>query len=1129
MLGRFLFVGIGGSGGKTLRVLRHELQRRLREVGYEGGIPAGWQFLLIDVPHKQEDGARRLPAPLPEDAYVRLTERGISYADVDAILMSQGRDVREHVAGWRPEPGPADSDVNVLNGAGQYRALGRFVNGSAIDVVVRALRSVHSRMVQPAVIKELAAVSERLEPRTDDGAAIPPPPVVVVISSIAGGSGAGALIDVCDALRAVDPVMGESLAVLYTPDVFDELAEVNRAGVQPNSLATMSELLAAYWAGPRGGNDPAARVSQERFALLRAAISPDGLNRSGPRHPFLIGRDNPNLRFTTQVDVYLAVGRSLASWVTSRQVQDDLRQSVMTNWAQAARAVPIDNTRLAPGEEQPFSSFGHASVSLGFHDRFAEYAAGRLAGTATDIILFGHRLAESEDDASALERAVEDYLDWFVDTCRLRDDDQARQLTEDLAGGKAGAAQRDTRFDQHERSILDGLTRNRIELEADKVAAMVQGRAETLQGTAFRAEREADQEHATAWVEQVQQRVLDATAVLLGRVGAPATVEILDRVIAILLEEVSPELADRAIEEHQEGQAAWSRITATTADLPPRTRSIPTSSPLLATAVTHAVYSLWHEAQAGLYELASGLVRELAEEFLEPLRLAVKAARNRLDQEAQGLPGRPSPVDRWRQRLPSAELRPPENEFLLEPVDGYPARFSEVLQQTVGVATSGVASARAAAEVVSGAASARGDHQEVVRATTAWSPSPRLLPTEEGRQRAQVTVALAASDLYRVAEAWVRRTGTPIGTMVSTPLAAYLDTEGVQDVEHWRRLQAFRTAFTQMVVRSMPFAQIDPGALGRVHGRQRQPLKRISALPFSPQHPAAPVVMEVLREDGEMSAEDIERLFGTGEKFRIEMTTFLANPCNPVVFESLTRTISDELAQWRTQGQVSGDEFWKWRRARPLPEFVPLPDEQRLAMVRGWFVARALGQIELPKLRQPRPVRIFVPQKGMRPFPYPLLGRPVTRHPDTLPALLESLPLALIETSGPNLEPMRPYWRLAELGTLPDDDQPAVPAELDDWLAGGIVKPGADSPPARSLAATGSRDDDWKARLADVTSYLGGAKLRYGEVVERSEESLELGGPISRMWELRADIMLALAQLLDACELYRPDREPDDV
>ena len=50
MYSRFLFVGLGGSGGKTLRFLKNQIERWLEKNGQPIKIPDSWQFLHIDTP-----------------------------------------------------------------------------------------------------------------------------------------------------------------------------------------------------------------------------------------------------------------------------------------------------------------------------------------------------------------------------------------------------------------------------------------------------------------------------------------------------------------------------------------------------------------------------------------------------------------------------------------------------------------------------------------------------------------------------------------------------------------------------------------------------------------------------------------------------------------------------------------------------------------------------------------------------------------------------------------------------------------------------------------------------------------------------------------------------------------------
>ena len=50
MLQPFLLVGVGGSGGKTLRAVKHALELRLQQEDWEEGWPKAWQLLHIDTP-----------------------------------------------------------------------------------------------------------------------------------------------------------------------------------------------------------------------------------------------------------------------------------------------------------------------------------------------------------------------------------------------------------------------------------------------------------------------------------------------------------------------------------------------------------------------------------------------------------------------------------------------------------------------------------------------------------------------------------------------------------------------------------------------------------------------------------------------------------------------------------------------------------------------------------------------------------------------------------------------------------------------------------------------------------------------------------------------------------------------
>ena len=135
------------------------------------------------------------------------------------------------------------------------------------------------------------------------------------------------------------------------------------------------------------------------------------------------------------------------------------------------------------------------------------------------------------------------------------------------------------------------------------------------------------------------------------------------------------------------------------------------------------------------------------------------------------------------------------------------------------------------------------------------------------------------------------------------------------------------------------------------------------------------------------------KVFVESDRAFIDAFAVLSEPYQPVVFDSLMRPIAEEWGD-RSKTADGREEFWRWRRARSLPEFMPAAPAVRRAMVRGWFTASILGQITFDDLA----VKIFVPNpvggKGKwASFPNPPLAAGITATHDYLPLALESFPL----------------------------------------------------------------------------------------------------------------------------------------
>jgi hypothetical protein len=1110
MLQKFLFIGVGGSGGKTLRLLRAELEKRLEQVGYTDPFPGAWRFLHIDVPAKPDGDDPSLPPQLPPECYVGLASHGVPYREIDGLLTGRGVGVLDHTAGWRPDP--KEVNVTPIYGAGQYRAVGRVVAGAAMGDIVKKIQDGVNALSQIDVDTSLGAVSRALG---DDSPTPASYPVVLVVSSVAGGSGAGTFLDVCDALRLLGKDwQRNSSAILYTPDVFEDLSPTNRNGVYPNALASLCELLAGYW----NAGDPAS----DEFAILESAgLFAPRVDRRGPRFPFLVGMGNDRVRFTRQVDVYRAVARSLASWVTSLPVQSRLVESVLGNWTSNAAAVD-DAAGLFPGAEAPVSSLGYASVSLG-RDRLERFVTEQLAGASVERLLKGHvsrSAAEEEGDEAAQVRVAEENYWTFLEAAGLRELGQEHNdILDAIRGGGTHEARRDDLLAVRSRvvsAVVDGKPKG---MEPNVAAERVTARLKDHRVTFLTEQQARDLRGADAWVRAIQPQVLEATASALARVGAPATAKVLQMAISELDNEVVPELVRDAGSYRRHMNTLPQRVMAVFNQVQAGGVLAP-ENPLIDQGVKEGTDSYWYEAEAHLHELAAALVVDFVQNFLKPLKVAIDHARSGLETDSVSTPERTSPVDRWRQPYVPRDLEPAENEALLEPTAGYPAQMEELVKRTTEAADSGSGTARAVRDVVSGSTETRTGAQQVIGVLATWSPSPKALSTEAGAQNGRFDVRIRAKDLYRRTHDWVRRPNTVLGDHIRESLVRYLDPAGVDPAVHDKRIKRFADAFTQAMNTSQPFVKVDPLALLRFHGsKQLDHARVLTKVPFPVGHPARDVVRGILLREPNMDEPAVERVFGDGEEPRIEITSFLAHSVNPFVLGSVTDPIMSDLVQRRTE--LDTGNFWTLRRARPLPQFVPLPPDVRLAMVRGWFTARALGYIDAAEHRT-QPITVWSPS-GSWPFPFPVLGSPVFRKEDSLPAVLESLPIALLETAKRGDAALQAYRRLLELGTPDADADPDhcdLHPELAAWVATGAARNGGSGPNGVVHVDRSSRLDAIEDLFARSLEYFQGLEKRL-----TPESALH----VSRGFELRDDLTRALGQLLGMVERARAARETSDV
>ena len=1001
MLRKFMFVGLGGSGGKTLRYLRHELMSWLDTIGWRGDFPVGWQMLHIDTPTKQDGQEITDVKMLPSENYLGLVMDGVNFRTVSTrVDRAGGSDGWEDLAGWRVDP--TFLQVPITTGAGQFRAVGRTVGLAYADKILGSLRACHQRLSSAGAGGELAEIHQLAY---GSQASPPTEPVIVVVCSLAGGTGAGLLIDVCDLLRQLPGEAGEnSFGVMYASDVFQQLGGLATSGVQPNTLAALSELMNGYWLT---ANYP--RMS----SILAAAGAPTPIGRSGPAFPFLVGAANTKgVSFGDQREVYAMIGRALRGWTADPTVQDRLVAYTMSNWQNSAQGNSVKAEVLMADHLPIFEAFGYSEVSLGT-DRFRRYASERLGRDVARWLLEAHHIQaleadhdESREPDQIAEDIARDELMAFLDSVDLKergDDDQVINAIrpvehEDVLRGIASDIEAEL---THHKALPSTVWVDHIDREVSAFAEQYR-----------RDMQEAMRTRVEQWVDAVPDRLIKATFDMVSRYGLDTTSSLLEFVAEELLA-VCGELNDEASEHQRWSEDQRSAISAKI----PGGGNIPPTNHQVGDAVWEGLWVVCHfRLEASVRTAAQSLLTQLVNGVVRPLERSIRNARHELHQlgfEGDGV--RDPVVETWPDRAVPDSMQPPKNEFLIIPPDEFPDRYDDLLRRSSRSDFSGPRHEVVRSEVISGDFLDE-DEQAALHPVEVSQPWVADLPaigiTGRPQQPMHVRIRMRPDDLLRRSEAWILRPGSAFQRFLGQDLRSFLDDDPALDgSELSHRRGNLRRALTAAFDAAEPLVRLDIALFTLLHQKAEMPRRAVpSIIPFR-DHPMEEDVREILASArGADQNESWDAAFTTSRKITsIAISSTLGAAHDPLVFASIMDPI---VRGWNAakQAPAARTNFWDNRRARPIAQFTPASHEVQLAMTRGWFTALMLGRLDREALE--------ISRDGRRVhFPKMLLREPGNDR-DRLAAVLESLGLAYAEVVNlKDLAPLAAYLELRDLGT----------------------------------------------------------------------------------------------------------------
>ncbi|MGV3113371.1 tubulin-like doman-containing protein [Corynebacterium freneyi] len=1147
---KFLVVGCGGSGAVTQAYIIDQLKAYLRQVDPERTeLPAAWQFVSVDAPLTAEPGPAGL-ANVPQSGgqYVSVGN-SLHYNQFEQGLSQQLARTGSlgEIATWATRE-PENLNLPIDRGAGQRRALGRMLTIQNLEKIHDGLRSAMDRLNRMETNAELNELNYKITGRRSD--VTDSEPIALVIGSMAGGSGASMVFDVARLISTLPGNMPSRTAIfMMSPEVFESLSEDDRRGMWPNSLAMFGEAVAAQ-TGAAVAHDRAIfkamglSVTPKNASFAR--LFPIGARMGGNRSKF--GDGSP-------AAIYRGLGRALAALMTSRKALGSFTQYTLGN----SGAIEGSRSILGWGsptkvswKDIPWGSMGYAQLSMG-RDRYAEYAAQRLARSSFERLLEGHL---SPDDPSTgkeqLDKRLRERLPDFLAACHLPGSMAGQLRAADVYpwlgsvfGGSfsAPAANEAVRNIRQTLPAGDGMkSREWADLVRGRLEQCRSGVDEMLSANAYAAVHE--------FADFFADRVIAEIEGDLSRYGVPFVEEIVDRLMEMFQEPLIPMIKSFAQSAAGMDPMAPSPQLETLLQ-PLNGRGTVNNSAQIADNIA-ASYTT-QLTQYHIVQVAS-LLAEVLDDFRSSVLLRLKrelvSVHKDLDHDnerkdvslnlADVATSDPVAWPRDGEEKIDDRFRSSANEILITETDKFPVDYEGHMLGTMratvpDLRTFPEAVSAATREIIMGDWDTQGGikapNDTLCPATGPESgPGNRAgwvskhltrPPYGRGEKRdsraASFNPRLRPADLIERTRLWIARPAKPFSDFIGVDLRSYLTRAAASnDAEYHGRLNRLHDAFYKALHQARPLAAVSSEMLNRVYGVGREQYHfNFSEIPLDGLE-AGSRLSEIIQNDttrDDATVTTFESAFTTDNRvFSIDVFGSYPN-YSPVVFSSLFPHIAED---WNGRGGNS-ESFWELRRARPLPAALPLTDDERRAMVAGWHIGVLTGRIYISGLgTAAAAAHIFDDaQEEWVPFPQKLLTPPTKfrGNEDWMPAVIESVLLAYadVQTAPPGGrigDSLRPYRLLRELyddgaeGPTTGAVDHSVVKVLAEWLATG-KDPQSDT----GTSPHGSTLAERKAKAEEV---LRTARVKAANFLSATGRAALPGArPTDRPWSYVVDRRIA--------------------
>jgi hypothetical protein len=1066
MLRPVIMIGCGGSGQKAVRYVRDAVRRRLFHAGWEGDFPKAWQFIGIDTLTIQEDPS--IPF-LPATDYLSVSLQYQTFKALNDALdakFPKGSDGYREMMGWRPNPNQVM--VPLTDGAGQLRAVGRAAGVLALQ------KDVQQRIVKAfsdcaAGGPQLGEVSQQLGVNVPAGTTTPEP-LTLIIGSMAGGTGAGIMLDVIDLVRRSHVDGQFPVLVGFTPDIFGGHQTDMMAA---NSAAFMAELMSAYWDNESTDD-----------ALIPSAVN---VSTRGPHGVFVVGRKNMDgLDLLDSRNVYRAVGEALAAVTTSAKVQVDYAHFITGNWSVAA---PANQGGYGFHDEHMkgmASSFGSTTLSIG-RDRFRDYLHKLLLRSVVEylatgfdhaaVTLLGDSTAKSLASDAKIAELARRHRDEFIFACGLQQRSSSNQVSDVFVSSELMKDEYNA-INNHIKSGFPAGVQQSPAAWSQLISAQVQ---QAIAASIKRADGDTASRRAE-WGSNIYRQVLASITDFSARLSIPVVLSLIELARAEVLEassEMRLEASKARSSAEQMREKSRSHLSGDTKG------SISSSAGPVQDTINDVARAVAWEWTARVRDQVATVLEAVGSGMLNSIEAGIRQALGNINQLVVPQDGKAAVVSSWpkNDNTVPASFAPSPVEFYLEHYADWPRRAKELLERSLGQGREvmEVEPLNAARTLIIRGGFDRGKDDLVPPLVWAEAPSGSS-PRWAVGEATSVTVDDTLEKIGARIDAWLTRPSTEISNFLNEGLREYLQERNGANVpisDHPQRLSTYRQRLQEALNQSRPLLELDQNMYATVHDQAIDTLLNVQGFPFGEGHPARKITREVIQ--GYLkTANDVDWIFTNSESESVLMSSFLKYPVHPSVISSFTQPFAAAVGRVGNQAKLRSS-FWLWRRARILENFIPLPDDLRLAAIRGFAVARALGYMTA----DPEIANQIVGEEGIHSFPKWQLT--ATNQANMLPALLESMILTFADAPTRGKAAFDAYRTMISLGYGGQTQTEfSVRGDLRAYLLDGqLLREPIDVKRASALTTA----TDVASRCDVVVNYLNGNLKRFAELQVRPLEN----------------------------------------